>query len=402
MLSFIRELNNSYGNVHEIGENKKYILHGRTIDKILNKEFILTFEYEKLKDKFDKSKELNECYLLIDGLKSNLESLEQQKEILEFNTEENEVIDKFNNLLENKHNFIRVKTENNSKKLRFINAIDNCRRDINDSLNQSAQEKSNAQAELDKLKNEIKDTYKRMKLLKIKSSNLDNFDYSLKQKIDLNEQTELVLEVEKQDDLRKIILEGISNSDFEKSIYLNLLNLLNGKNRIKNHKNNLPENLNKKIGSLITNLKNCLDNPKDYLKYKDGSNSKNNSPGFNSEKYLEIVLKNPTTDMIFIDQPEDNLGNKFIAEKLVNIFRDIKFKKQIFLVTHNPAIVVYGDAECIILAENNENQISYKQLVLEDMHAQKEICGILDGGEYIFDNRSKKYNIQRILNERGE
>jgi len=402
MLFLIRELNNSYESVHEISGNKKYILHSRTIDKILSNEFILTFDYEKLKFKFDKSKELNTSYLLIKELKSNLESLDQHKEIFEFNTEENEVIDKFNNLLENKHILVIVKTENNSKKLRFINAINNCIRDINNSLNQSAQEKTNAQAELDQLKSEIKDIYKRTKHLEIKSANLENFDYSLKQEIDLNEQTELVLEVEKQDNLKRIILEGMNNSDIEKSIYLNLLNLLNGKNNIKNHRNNLPKNLKKKINSLITNLKNGLDNPKDYLRYKDGSNSKNNSPGFNSEKYLEIILKNPTTNMIFIDQPEDNLGNKFIAEKLVNIFRDIKFQKQIFLVTHNPAIVVYGDAECIILAENNENQISYKQIVLEDKHAQKEICGILDGGEYIFDNRSKKYNIHRILNEIGE
>jgi hypothetical protein len=43
--------------------------------------------------------------------------------------------------------------------------------------------------------------------------------------------------------------------------------------------------------------------------------------------------------------------------------------------------------------------ISYFQIVLEDKNAQKEICSILDGGEYIFDNRSKKYNIQRILKE---
>jgi hypothetical protein len=68
-------------------------------------------------------------------------------------------------------------------------------------------------------------------------------------------------------------------------------------------------------------------------------------------------------------------------------------------VTHNPSIVVYGDAENIIIAENADNKISYKQIVLEDVASQKEICSILDGGEYIFDNRAKKYNIQRILKE---
>lgn len=84
---------------------------------------------------------------------------------------------------------------------------------------------------------------------------------------------------------------------------------------------------------------------------------------------------------------------------MVKLIREIKFNKQIFLVTHNPSIVVYGDAESIIIASNESNKISYKQVVLENQNAQKEICGILDGGEYIFNMRSKKYNIKRILKD---
>jgi hypothetical protein len=61
--------------------------------------------------------------------------------------------------------------------------------------------------------------------------------------------------------------------------------------------------------------------------------------------------------------------------------------------------VVYGDAETIILAQNTDNVISYKQIKLEDKIAQKEICDILDGGEYIFKKRSDKYNIKSIITE---
>ncbi len=149
----------------------------------------------------------------------------------------------------------------------------------------------------------------------------------------------------------------------------------------------------------MSDLFKLMENPKDYLAYKNDETSKSKSPGFNSEKYLGILLKNAKNKIIFIDQPEDNLGNRFISDELVSTIRDIKFKNQIFLVTHNPSIVVYGDAENIIIAENLENKISYKQIVLEDVVSQKEICSILDGGEYIFDNRAKKYNIQRILKD---
>ena len=165
---------------------------------------------------------------------------------------------------------------------------------------------------------------------------------------------------------------------------------------IKNLSENPNAHLTKKFKTQLYNTYKAFDSPKDYLEYEDGDTSKNKSPGYNSEKYLNIILHNPTVNIIIIDQPEDNLGNKFIADELVKLIRSIKYKKQIFLVTHNPSVVVYGDAESIILARNEDNMISYEQFVLEDSNTQKEVCGILDGGEYIFNNRYKKYNIQRI------
>jgi DNA repair ATPase RecN len=78
------------------------------------------------------------------------------------------------------------------------------------------------------------------------------------------------------------------------------------------------------------------------------------------------------------------------------------FKKQIFVVTHNPSIVVYGDAENIVLAKNEKNKISYTQTVIENPESQKKICKILDGGDYIFDIRSRKYNINRLKKESHE
>lgn len=141
---------------------------------------------------------------------------------------------------------------------------------------------------------------------------------------------------------------------------------------------------------------NIIENPIDYLEYNDGSNSSGKSPGYNSEQYIKIVLNNPEIKIIFIDQPEDNLGNQFLSNELVKLIRDIKYQKQIFLVTHNPSIVIYGDAESIILAENNKNRISYRQLFLEDKASQEMICNVLDGGRYIFNNRAQKYNIHRL------
>ena len=49
------------------------------------------------------------------------------------------------------------------------------------------------------------------------------------------------------------------------------------------------------------------------------------------------------------------------------------------------------------MCTNNENKIEYEQFVLEDKEHQKEICNVLDGGQYIFEQRARKYNIKKLI-----
>ncbi len=144
-----------------------------------------------------------------------------------------------------------------------------------------------------------------------------------------------------------------------------------------------------------------FDNPISFLVYKNLSNTKslNNSPGLNCEYYLKTIFANHDITTIIIDQPEDNLGTTFISERggLVDTIRQVKLDKQIFLATHNASIVVYGDAENIILAENDQNRITYTTVLMESgEEAMKTICENLDGGKKVFENRSRKYNIKKI------
>lgn len=148
-----------------------------------------------------------------------------------------------------------------------------------------------------------------------------------------------------------------------------------------------------------------FESPISFLIYKTLNNSKstNNSPGLNCEYYLKTIFANSDITTIIIDQPEDNLGTTFISEKdgLVDTIRHEKLNKQIFLATHNASIVVYGDAENIILAENKNNCIKYKQVLMETgEEAMKTICENLDGGKRVFENRSRKYNIKKIREEK--
>ena len=387
-----------YRNIFDLGYTKKFILHNTTIESILSSHYILKFDENELNQKFNKSQVLRETEILLENTLGNIETI-FKSEILDISTEDALVINSFKQLIQEKSLLLKLMKERDSKRTSFIQTISTIIIEVNSSLNIEARLKEQSNTTLSSLINDISNRFIKLKELKEKSASFESFECSFKQCISIDESINLILETPNEHNIKSEILDGINNSESWSSLYKNSLRLLMQNSSLKRLPDNTPENFSKKINTQLNSSFSDFSNPKDYLEYEDGETSKEKSPGYNSEKYLEIILKNPHTKTIFIDQPEDNLGNKFIAEGLVRIIRDIKFKKQIFLVTHNPSVVVYGDAESIILAKNNDNLITYEQIVLENRNAQKEICSILDGGEYIFNNRSKKYNIQRILKE---
>lgn len=122
---------------------------------------------------------------------------------------------------------------------------------------------------------------------------------------------------------------------------------------------------------------------------------------------------------ILIDQPEDDLDNKSISDDLITFIKKKKIERQIIVVTHNANVVVSGDAEQVIVANqqgnttpNNKFRFEYRTGSIEDdlpvyddsgtiIHGilnaqgiQQHICDILEGGEKAFAKRKNKYNIK--------
>lgn len=118
------------------------------------------------------------------------------------------------------------------------------------------------------------------------------------------------------------------------------------------------------------------------------------SAGQKGTAYLRIQLANSAfSEPIIFDQPEDDLDNKFIVDELIDIFRELKKYRQIIIVTHNANLVVNSDAEQIIVAQNNNEILSYQSGSLENPIIQEFVCKILEGGEDAFRKRKQKYNI---------
>lgn len=373
--------------------NSNFTFHDRDITSILDSSYIFKgiLNIEDNTDSFQASSDL------LSQLKDNIEKFKSNGNWT-FTLEELETINLFTDLVDSKSLLFDKVTRNYIKKVEFIADVKQIISDKNSNLDLKGREKEASSQRLTMLNKNIFNAFKIAKEVETHCSLFENLVYGGIQEIKINDEVTVVLEVESSENIKAKIVEGLSSiSSSNLSLFQVLIKLSLGEMKIKNLVPNSSENLAKKTTTQVKGILDLFDKPIEYLKYSEESTSKNNSPGFNSEKYLQTILKSGNSKIIFIDQPEDNLGNKFITEKLIDLLRDLKFKKQIFLVTHNPSIVVYGDAENIIMCTNNENSIEYEQFVLEDKDHQKEICNVLDGGQYIFEQRARKYNIKKLI-----
>ena len=98
------------------------------------------------------------------------------------------------------------------------------------------------------------------------------------------------------------------------------------------------------------------------------------------------VSKNP----LIIDQPEDNLDNKYITERIHEIVRNQKTNRQMIFITHNPNIPVLSDAEnnLFLLYENRKSKVDGKGSVID---VKEKIIKLLEGGKEAFNRRKDIY-----------
>jgi energy-coupling factor transporter ATP-binding protein EcfA2 len=111
------------------------------------------------------------------------------------------------------------------------------------------------------------------------------------------------------------------------------------------------------------------------------------SPGQQTAALLAFVL-GFGNEPIILDQPEDDLDSTLIYELLVNRFRELKATRQMIVVTHNPNIVVHGDAEYVVSLDvpNGETTVRCSG-GLQEISVRDEICRVMEGGREAFQSR---------------
>ena len=121
--------------------------------------------------------------------------------------------------------------------------------------------------------------------------------------------------------------------------------------------------------------------------YKDSGSL---STGQKCTAILPILLWEGDIPLI-IDQPEDNLDNRFVYDTVVAALKLVKSMRQLIFVTHNPNIPVLGDAARVVVMQSDGLTGSVKTAGDVD-GCRAEIVDLLEGGKEAFDRRKAKYD----------
>ena len=121
------------------------------------------------------------------------------------------------------------------------------------------------------------------------------------------------------------------------------------------------------------------------------------STGQKATAVLLLLLLESEAPLV-VDQPEDDLDNRFITEGVVPIMRQEKRRRQFVFSTHNANIPVLGDAELILgLAASGEGKEGRAKIAIEHMGSidskpvRELVEEILEGGKDAFEMRRSKY-----------
>jgi hypothetical protein len=128
------------------------------------------------------------------------------------------------------------------------------------------------------------------------------------------------------------------------------------------------------------------------IELKDGDTYKDSlklSTGQKCTTILPLLLLESENPLL-VDQPEDNLDNRFIFETVVDSIRQVKQQRQLIFVTHNPNIPVLGDAERVfVLNSNGASSCMAREGTVDE--CKVDIVTLLEGGEDAFKARKTRY-----------
>lgn len=122
------------------------------------------------------------------------------------------------------------------------------------------------------------------------------------------------------------------------------------------------------------------------------------SPGLYGRLYFELLAEDDSNFGIYlIDQPEDQISQMAIKERVLDAFKRMSANRQILMITHNPQFVVNLDVDNVIAFGRDEvtNAITVKSGALEfesdDYKMLDIVANTVEGGADVVRKRLKRY-----------
>jgi ABC-type lipoprotein export system ATPase subunit len=132
------------------------------------------------------------------------------------------------------------------------------------------------------------------------------------------------------------------------------------------------------------------------IELQDGSGYKDSATLSTGQKCTTIlpILLLESANPLLIDQPEDNLDNRFIFQTVVSKIGQASKNRQLVFITHNPNIPVLGEAGQVVVMESDGDHGG--AITSGDVdHCREHIITLLEGGAEAFRQRGNRYKMTR-------
>ncbi len=121
------------------------------------------------------------------------------------------------------------------------------------------------------------------------------------------------------------------------------------------------------------------------------------SLGQRASALILFLLAQKDTNVLVIDQPEDDLDNQTIYDEIIKKLIELKGSTQFVFATHNANIPVLGDSEQVMACDfDDQSRINVTTGSIDNNNIQQMIVKIMEGGEEAFNKRRDIYNIWSI------
>jgi len=159
-----------------------------------------------------------------------------------------------------------------------------------------------------------------------------------------------------------------------------------------NISDNLISEFKKRFNENLSELLTFRIEDKFTIKYNDKPLG-DHSLGQRATALILFLLAQKETDVLIIDQPEDDLDNQTIYEDVIKQIKSLKGNMQFIFATHNANIPVLGDSEKIISCKYSESKIHTLAGTIDNPKTQQQIVTIMEGGKEAFNRRKNIYEL---------